>query len=651
MSLAQELRPIDDRSFESFVAEARARIPRYCPGWTDLNDNDLGMALVQIFAWLAEQQVFRMGRVPDLNYIKFLEMVGVSLRPAMPAVAEVTFPVRAGFERPFVTIPMRTQIAARTQDGSGPIIFETERALTALEARLDRVQTGSGTALVDVSAANNALDEVFDAFGPTARDGAVLALGFASDQPFPVVELDLAVWVAGDDGVTVVRCGDPTAGRAPATIIWESWDGANWRRLTVLSDATAAFTRSGHVRLRGPQAGQIAQSGLGRVPEPRYWIRARLEDGGYTNAPRLTAIRTNTARMIQKQTVEGEVLGATNATLDQVLTLQRTPVIAGSLVLEIDEGDGFRGWSEVADFFGSGPEDPHYVLNRRNGEVLFGNGDEGRLPVGNPLNPGANAIARRYAYGGGVRGNVAAGALTSLRTPIQGIDSGAVSNLFAAEGGREDETLDEAIARARRDLSAHDRAVTPADYEALALQSGPVARAKALPLVHPDFPGVEVPGVSSVVILPDVPADPAPMPTPALLRQVCAYLDPRRLLTAELYIMAPRYLDVTVSAELYLENDADLAEAVTGAVEGLEAYFHPLTGGSDGQGWPFGGDVYYSRVASLLLAPGVRRLGEVRITLGRDAYPPCADAPVPAGALLRSGVHQVVAFYEGDGND
>lgn len=650
MNLSSELRPIDDRTFEDLVAEARARIPRYTDEWTDLNDNDLGMALVQVFAWLAEQQIFRMARVPELNYIKFLEMIGVSLRPALPARTEITFPIQPGFSQPTVTIPLRSQVAATTQDGSGPIVFETERAITAIEAQLDRIQTGSGSALRNVSAANVSLDEEIKPFGATAREGAVLALGFNSASAFPEVELDLTFWTSAGVNASApapVRCGGAAAARPPADIVWESWDGAGWRRLTVLSDETLAFTRSGHVRLRGPRNGQIVRSGLGQVAEPRYWVRARLERSGYTRPPRLLAIRTNTAPAIQAQTVEGEILGATDATADQTLTLGRRPVIERSVNLVINEGAGFLPWTEVSDFFGSGPDDPHFVVNRRTGEIFFGDGDAGRVPVGNPSNPAGNARAASYRHGGGTRGNVAAMTLTGLRRPIQGIDTGLVGNLFPAFGGREAETLDEAISRARADLSARDRAVTPADFEALALQAGPVARAKALPLAHPDFPGVDVPGVTSLIIVPEgEEGDAAPMPTPDLMNQVCAYLEPRRIMTAELYVKAPTYIDISVSAELFIEPTADAAEVVASAIADLERFFHPLHGGALRTGWGFGADVYYSQVASLLLGAGVRRLGEVRISLGRDDFPPCADAPVPAGALLRSVDHSVLAFYE-----
>ena len=40
---------IDNRTYQDIVKEARARIPRYTTEWTDLNDNDPGIALVQLF--------------------------------------------------------------------------------------------------------------------------------------------------------------------------------------------------------------------------------------------------------------------------------------------------------------------------------------------------------------------------------------------------------------------------------------------------------------------------------------------------------------------------------------------------------------------------------------------------------------------------
>src|SRR5436189_1615488 len=82
---------LDDRTFEQLLREARLRIPRYCPEWTDFNDSDPGMALVQLFAWFTELMLYQMNRVPERNYIKFLQLLNLELQPARPARTHVVF--------------------------------------------------------------------------------------------------------------------------------------------------------------------------------------------------------------------------------------------------------------------------------------------------------------------------------------------------------------------------------------------------------------------------------------------------------------------------------------------------------------------------------------------------------------------------------
>src|SRR3954466_1550184 len=97
MPLEANLPVIDDRTFDDIVTEVRTRIARYTPEWapvwTDVNDNDPGITMVQVFAWLTDLLLYRMGKVPELNYLKFLELLGIEIRAAEPATAEITFPV------------------------------------------------------------------------------------------------------------------------------------------------------------------------------------------------------------------------------------------------------------------------------------------------------------------------------------------------------------------------------------------------------------------------------------------------------------------------------------------------------------------------------------------------------------------------------
>jgi len=329
------------------------------------------------------------------------------------------------------------------------------------------------------------------------------------------------------------------------------------------------------------------------------------------------------------------------------------PVLAGTMVLAADEGEGFVVWTEVPDFFGSGPDDLHYVLNRSTGEVRFGDGTQAHIPVANALNP-QNIRANRYRTGGGRRGNVDAGALTSLMNGIAGIAADQVTNLLPSGGGSDEESLADAKIRAQGSLRSRNRAVTSEDFQTLAVESGGIARAKALPLSHPDFPGVQVPGVVSVVVVPDVPG-PAPTPNAATLRTVCAYLDARRLLTTEVYVVPPKYAVIRVQADLVVEDDADLAAVQRDAQQSLVRYFDPLIGGEEsslttpGPGWPFGGGVYYSLVTRRLLVDGVKRVANLVLQLGKDVAPICTDLAIDANTLLENGDHQINVAYDAGG--
>src|SRR3954471_15999977 len=86
---------LDDRKFQDLVDEARRLIPRYCPEWTDHNLSDPGITLLELFSWMTDLMLYRLNRVPDKNFIKFLDLIGVRLEPARPAKAELTFRLTA----------------------------------------------------------------------------------------------------------------------------------------------------------------------------------------------------------------------------------------------------------------------------------------------------------------------------------------------------------------------------------------------------------------------------------------------------------------------------------------------------------------------------------------------------------------------------
>src|SRR5205807_6320292 len=82
---------LDDRSFQDIVDDVKRQIGLRCPEWTDHNVSDPGVTLIELFAWMTEMMMFRMNQVPEKNYIKFLEMLGVTLEPPAPARTDLRF--------------------------------------------------------------------------------------------------------------------------------------------------------------------------------------------------------------------------------------------------------------------------------------------------------------------------------------------------------------------------------------------------------------------------------------------------------------------------------------------------------------------------------------------------------------------------------
>ena len=648
MPLEDHMPRLDDHTYDSIVAEMRSRISRYTPEWkpvwSDLNDSDPGITMIQVFAWLGEMLAYRMNQVPELNHLKFLQLLGVELRPAEPARVEITFPVLAAHPRPAAIVPIGTQVIAETAGGGPPLVFEATQALPVLRARLAAVLAYDGQVAYEPVTEASAHSQPFAPFGPTASTGAALLLGFDDAGPFPATEFTLYAFAGTRGRVASVATGlDASPAHASATVRWTAWTGIDWSPVARLKDETVAFTRSGSIVLRTPE-------GMAKTQQPGesaalFWIRAELVAAAYERPPTLLALRTNTMTLTQMESVRDEVLGGSTGRPNQSFRLSNVPVLSDSLALEVDQGSGPEVWNEVPDFLGSGPRSTDYVVNRSTGEIRFGDGRRGAVPIANVNNPGANVVARSYRFGGGAHGNVPAEALHALRSAVAGIDENGVVNLAASYGGRDEQTLDEAKQAAPAAIRSRSRAVTTSDFEFFATQSANIARAKALPLRHPGYPGVAIPGTVTVVVVPDS-DDPAPQPGEGTLRTVGADLDRRRLLTTEVYIAPPTYQQVSVRVQLVANESADLADVQRGVERTLLDYFHPLRGGEDGRGWPFGGGVSFSRTFQRVFSvAGVSTVDRVVISVDGIEAPECTDVPLGPAALAYSLAHEVEVGY------
>lgn len=604
--------PIDERTFEDLLREARLRIPRYCPEWTDFNDSDPGMAIVQLFAWFTETMLFQLNQVPERNYIKFLQLLNLELRPAEPARAAITLTVVEGAG--ITSVPKRARFEVTGVDGA-PLVFETTEALDLNPYPLTQIQVQDGNDFHPVTANNEQGQGSYRPFGWNPQIDNALYLGFRPTlidnrkaAGFPD-RLALRVYLPPPRGNTPVVIN--RAGEIPTdTVLWEFQSSTDlkpeqdpatldrWRPLTILRDETQGFTREGMLLLSGPGPDILANR-IGKQPsddDPLFWLRCRLLQVP-TVTPEIAFVRSNVVLVENLATYQNELVGQSDG-YQRRYTLQNRPVEPASVELEVDE----QPWSLQADLLASQPNDLHFTLNATTGTITFGDGRRGMLPP-----PNSRIVVKQYRAGGGSMGNVGANKITTTPAGVADVDR--VTNPRPAQFGRDEETLDSLKERAPAILRGGNRAVTNEDFETLALTVAGVAKAQAIPFAHPSYPGFDIPGAITVVIVPTALSTTnrtTPQPDETLCEEVYRVLNRQRLLTTELFVTGPRYTPLAITVLVQPATGVTESLARQGATQAIEDYLAILHDPSRPvkqpypKGWPFSTAFYPSKLYEAL---------------------------------------------------
>jgi predicted phage baseplate assembly protein len=90
------------------------------------------------------------------------------------------------------------------------------------------------------------------------------------------------------------------------------------------------------------------------------------------------------------------------------------------------------------------------------------------------------------------------------------------------------------------------------------------------------------------------------IPADETLARIAERLDERRVVGARVAVEPPLYQGVTVAARLRARPRADRERLADDALRALYRYFHPVRGGPDGDGWPFGRPVHVGEVYAVL---------------------------------------------------
>jgi predicted phage baseplate assembly protein len=323
----------------------------------------------------------------------------------------------------------------------------------------------------------------------------------------------------------------------------------------------------------------------------------------------------------------------------------------GFRVLEVAGEEGWEEWGEVPTFADSGSDDPHFQLDPIQGELWLGPAvrePEGALHQHGavPLK-GAALRLRSYRTGGGRQGNLAARTLRVLKSSIPYVSS--VENRHPARGGVDGEDIEEAKVRGPIALRTGNRAVTAEDYELLAREAAPdVARIRCVPAGDGGDPGAV-----RLLVVPAA-ADQAGklrfeqlVPTAESVEKIARYLDERRVIGARVAVEPPAYQGITIVARLKAQRRMDTRKLRGSALERLYEYFHPIRGGPDGSGWPFGRPVLKGEIyTALQRVRGVELVEDVRLfsadaTTGHKSNRPSERIDLQPHALVFSYEHTV----------
>ena len=610
---------LDDLRFQKdLVDEARKRLVQYCPEWTEFNLSDPGVTLIELFAWMTENTIYRLNRVPEKNYLKFLEMSGVTPLPASSATAKLTFylstpfPVNLG-EDIATTLPQGLEVTTGPTENEDGITFTLEKDVLILPPLLTDLRTSK-----DGYAANYLSDNMestdrmggeklaifshgdFNEKGDLIPDPeGKFVLRFADTREMAGCVLQLAFKCDEAKGAGINRENPPW--------LWECLMGEDeagkekWEAVRVSSQRGEKDTTGGLNNERGAlvlhlplhfRPARFRGKGVETARSWGYWVRCSLvapKEGQkmYDTSPVVSSVEAYslgvTALTSQSTVVREEKLGVSSGDAGQIFRLEHFPILGPSEeeVVEVEERrEGrieFMPWQRVTDFANSKRDDRHYTLDPSTGEVQFGPGirqpDGSAQQYGRVPEVGRGIRISHYRFGGGSQGNVPPGKIRLMRSAVPFVDR--VTNYEAASGGRDLEELEEMKMRARREMRSQKRAVTTEDFETLGKASLPdkIARVKC------------VSGQEGEVRLLVVPSGGGEITAAKLARltlskeleiEIRNRMDSARLLTTRLVVAEPEFYGVKVEAEIAVDRRGQ-EETVRERVNRLlKMYLSPL---------------------------------------------------------------------------
>jgi Baseplate J-like protein len=346
MTVTLPLPNLDDRRWIDLVDEGRALVPFYAPDWTDHNAHDPGITLMELFAWIAEMDLYKVNRVTDAARRKLLALVGIAPEAPTPSEAMLHLALTSGV--PPLRLPAGIEFVGH-DPFDAPVRFRTRHDVTVQPGRIASVGTSTTGGRRDLTAAW----ERREALAPFGAEPAIdtafyVGLELPSWSPNESIDLSLGFVVTdaasapsrderarieheqesvdaectppwatipcpsphcdgspddesgdGHDSAEVVRPpGRPELQHHDVHLVWEVATGqGQWTQLSPggeVVDGTRALTLDGRVTV---SLANITPAADG--DDALVWLRARIARGAYDAAPVVHGLAFNAVEVVQ----------------------------------------------------------------------------------------------------------------------------------------------------------------------------------------------------------------------------------------------------------------------------------------------------------------------------------------------------------------
>lgn len=288
-----DIKNLDDISMEQIYEDTKKQITYRSSEWTNLQESDPGMTLIELFSWLKWVQHEYLNRISNGVKLKLLNLLDVY--PYENKGSEALLEVANVYED--IELPIRTKWKSKG------MIFENPNQQVLMKSKILSVVFENPESPSDEEYYKFDGKRNFYVFGKDTdkedKKKGIRRFTINFDAPLPkdsIINIYFSVYVSRGQKRNPI--GESDKFESMAKVKWEYYGNENgkigWHKINIINDETHNFLFSGILKMN--------LDGESLPINQLYKIRATLEYDEYDYPPRIDNIMPNVFKVIQNNT-------------------------------------------------------------------------------------------------------------------------------------------------------------------------------------------------------------------------------------------------------------------------------------------------------------------------------------------------------------